>query len=211
MKSALCFVLFLICFFLSCEKENPPPATCHLEQELWPLKVGNRWTYLSSFFTLTDTVVLGITGTFPLIIEGDTIIASKFSLISVNGDPNPDSNAATLYWNGPQGVYLCGSLAGEDTLIAQFFNPEFRCNVDSGDTWKVQRPVYSEQYPYNLMFEKQTYTLLSTNEEIATPAGIFNCYVYQYTRADPTGGEEPPYYFDYTYYISPGKGLVGFL
>lgn len=187
------FVFWLCCLFaVSCNHQTESPP-CDEETDLWPLKTGNSWTYLRYYFDPPDTIITQVTGTKSLIINGDTIIASII-------------NNTTFYWNGPEGIYYLGIRTYDDSLVAKKLNLEFRCNANVGDTWKVDRPVYSEKYPYNLIFETQTYTLLSKDEELETPAGKFSCYVYQYTKR---AADDVLEFEDHQFYFAQGIGMVG--
>jgi hypothetical protein len=183
---------------LSCTQVNEPVV--EVPKELMPLTVGNRWRYLSGLFNPPDTTVLEITRRIPVTIEGVAYEASAYKYYRQGGAV---SDVEWLHWNGDDGLYWLGGISDADTLLLKKLG--FKYPAEVGESWPVPTMAYSSSDRRFYVRDTLTFHVVSTKEELETPAGKFECFVYRFSRKP---APDVLAYWNYFEYYSPGLGWV---
>ena len=195
--------------FTSCTK-NPVTDDTAKNTVLIPLSLGNSWSYISYSY-MADSIISGLTDSTRTTIIGQTSVNhnSQQYDVSIAAFFYPSNNTQPvdskwLYWNGNDGLYIFGGIASEDTLIDKLLYLKYP--VARGDTWKAPHLTYDILIKRFFVDDSLSYCCVSTNEQLDTPVGTFECYVYHY-RIRPE--EDVLEYWDYYEYYVPGIGKVG--
>lgn len=109
-----------------------------------------------------------------------------------------------LHWNGDNGLYWLGGISTGDSLFIKTLGYKYPAEV--GESWLVPILAYSRYENRFYIRDTLRFHVVATNEEIETPAGKFNCYVYKFSRKPADDVSQSWDYYDYYY---PGVGLVG--
>jgi hypothetical protein len=189
---------------------NPITSNPSENEVLLPLSSGNSWFYVTYTY-MGDSVIPGLTDSNRTTIIGQTIVYHNGQQydVSIAAFFYP-SNAAQpvdskwLYWNGNDGLYILGGLASKDTLIDKLLYLKYP--VARGDTWIAPHLTYDLILNRFFVDDTLSYNCVSTDEELVTPAGTFQCYVYHH-RIRPE--EDVLEYWDYYEYYALGIGKVG--
>ncbi|HUI31806.1 MAG TPA: hypothetical protein VLX91_16475 [Candidatus Acidoferrales bacterium] len=138
----------LILFTLSsCKKSNPAGPSGG--DQIWPLKVGDSWTFTITQYDSTGNV----TATFPYTysVTGDTVVAGETWYLVSNWGPYPCTNRDDGLWE--MEVSISGIFQG---LL-------FKYPANTGDAWwSGADSVYVQ----------------STSASITVPRGTYTCYEY---------------------------------
>jgi hypothetical protein len=150
MKQLLCF-LPLALLVLGCSDDNkitnPTPV-----KEIWPLKVGNQWTFEDQVLDSAGNVVQ-LDTTIWLITKDTVIQGATWYIFTINGVPDPEVQPGA---NRSDGVWAWDGSSG-------FLAWKYPTAV--GDTWLIWT---------------DTATVESINETVAVPAGTFVCLKYKW-------------------------------
>lgn len=152
--------------------EEPEPRI-----ELEPHAVGNRWDYLLEYFSEPDTFSLVLDRKVMLTFNDrprQAFIRHHF----LNGHRiQPDLEF--LYANGEDGIYQLGAFAPSDTIL--FESLAFPYPAQVGDTGTFIRYHLNREEPRQWeITDTLTVEVISTDEQIETPAGTFSSYLYKY-------------------------------
>jgi hypothetical protein len=168
--------------------------------------VGNRWLYHYErpLSNITDTIKIEVEGSLDLTYDGE-----QFTGYILDDRPihAPELPYKWMYTNGDSGVYIGGGVAATDTFA--FKDLVFKYPASVGDRWEHRRIAYSWSNEIFYPTDTITFSLIATDEELETPAGIFSCYVYQFTQKIPED-DVLCRLWDYKYYFAPGVGMVGY-
>jgi len=171
-------VLTVFFIFVSCSK-NSPTAPENTET-IWPLKVGNSWAYTNNSNSSTIVERIRVIGTQLLHNTEVSIIVWE----SLEDNSSNDTMAFNIEKDGVYG-YWEGDIEPKALI--------FKYPVNVGETWS---------YPWTL--DGGTAECISTNEQIQTPAGEFNCIVYRVGTEDDIQNDT----FWLEAYMCPGVGWV---
>ena len=199
-KSRIFFITIVIMVLLSScdlfnnEQEKPPG-------ELVPLAVGNYWVYEYTYLeVIKDTIRYEVTAEVEVPI-GDT----SYTAYAANFVPFPEG-LEPYYWlrrNGANGLYLMGGISDTDTLFVN--NVEYKLPAAVGETFTSPRVSFSFDRFEFYQSDTLSITLIDDDREVVTPAGKFECYVYNFQL---DAGDDVEVDFDYYLFYSPGVGLV---
>lgn len=171
------------------QKTTEPDAGNHIHQII-PLAIGNTWNYETSEVLyaceegelecqpyplnnelehyITDSLQVDYEGeNFPIFVSEDEIYAfQKFAIR-----------------NTADGLIEYGDIGGDQTID---YDPKLivKYPISVGETWFDQDGFYQKQY-----------RCISQNEEMTTPAGTFNCYVYELIDDQMEEGDFIKYYY----------------
>jgi len=181
------FALVLSSFLLSSCKNTtdsssgtPASAT---KQDLFPLSVGNHWTYHTKGYDLNT-----IDTTYTILIANEETYQGHDAF----------AYTASNYWN--DGIYY-RSNSDIYNVVSTTSTFLLRYPMSVGASIVVLDTVYS-----NGQFNKLTFILKDSNEAVLVPAGTFICYHYDQVQVDGT-----PSMIDTntkSFFYSPGVGLV---
>lgn len=179
MKSKVIYILsvftILVFLLIGCSKDQPTKPA-NISQYLMPLKVGNSWSYKYYQYdpstddtTEVEEITWIITGT-------KTIENSQYFVF------NNDDGVAQ---NRNEGLFT----AGYDPDLGGFFDDLFfKYPIASGQVYTY----------YPIEEEVDSIRIKVTEETIAVPAGVFNCYAYQFIDRS----------YESIFYFAPGVGLI---
>ena len=154
--------------------------------QFFPLAVGYEWQYEAEINSSTWTIDLEIFASTYITLNSDslkTYAMSSYYTSDLIVSEEPE--LVGLWYNSPNGVHSWG-----DQIEEEYLGVVFKYPVTAG-----------EEYTGN----EHQIKCLSTNYLLNTPAGNFECYVYEWTSL--SGSTEA----NGTYYIAPGIGMVGFV
>lgn len=191
---------FCLLLFTSCDTSGLDRG----QDELIPLSVGNRWYYTTSYLGQPphDTLRTEVTRALDIVIEDRRVRA--FAVALSHGDESRIPSYEWLRSNGTEGVLAHGGIAPTDTLI---LNQLFRKYPgQAGEVWWTKRFAYRQSTSRTFeIADTVEVQLVSTSEQIMTPAGRFTCYLYKYSfyPADDVFS-----FWNVYDYIAPGIGQV---
>jgi hypothetical protein len=149
-------------------------------QDFYPLAIGNTWKYVMSpwlFRGQTDS-------SFTEYIANDTVIEKrKWFCVYSTLYPGP----VRLLANSPDGLLLPVWQEGHARAVLYYKYPGYM----------------NDSYPISVGADTLTMTIVGTTDTVETPAGIFNCMVYQQRSRDLKGQ-----YLYINTYIQPGVGMI---
>lgn len=191
----LCVVTLLAgCDLFNSDQEKP-------SGELFPLAMGNYWIYETTYLdVLKDTIRYEVTGEVQVRV-GDT----SYTAYAANFLPFPP-DLEPYYWlqrNGKQGLYIMGGISSTDTLFMN--NVHYKLPSEIGETIQTPQLAFSQNRLEFYISDTLSITLIDDDREIVTPAGRFECYVYNF---DLSMGDDVEERFDYYLFYSLGVGLV---
>ena len=161
----------MIYSFTSCSKEKDKPE----KNVIYPLAVGNLWTYIDSIFVafpqenpidtiIVDTISIEIIGKFNFQLED-----KEYTAFIEYEEPY---NIKWLYGNENDGCYSYGRINSEqDTIIFRCIH--FKYPVSEGDEW-----FFHNADENGVIMDTISFKCLSINEQFKTPSGNYNCVVY---------------------------------
>ncbi len=182
MVKRLIYFLAVSIFVISCSKNPNSPLVSQTNQnhQLFPMAIGNSWTYKKSNLDLTGNVTSTINVT--LNIPRDTTIASEtWYFYAYHG---------TIFWTTrTDGIWRWAFVAGQPSFPTLFL----KYPTSIGDTITDTSSIYS----------KYITVTISLDSLKATPSGTYHCILYRqsYFWNDTLQSE------DYLYY-SVGVGWV---
>lgn len=178
--------VFVLLAQLGC-KSNPSTTSSNTAiQDIFPLKVGNSWTYLQTYYDTGDT----ISGTLSVTGE-ETYHGFHAYFYSLSG---PVYNID--YYSGPN-VY---SVAATDKIHNPHISLHYPMNI--GETFLLDSASWDPPYT-------ETLKLIQNSELISTPAGVFNCVHFQLFSGNVLQSTTDSTAIRDDYY-APGIGLVRF-
>lgn len=185
----------------SCDTMEAEP-----EDVLEPHAVGNRWVYLVSPFDLPlqDTLTMEIDREVRLRLNGRLVPSYAFRF-HFNGQAfQPELER--LWSSRVEGLYQIGAFAPSDTLLFEALAFPYPAQVGDTGTLIRYHLDYHREPPAWQITDTLVVQVISTNERVRTPAGVFlGCYVYKYHLPPPPDvglGDDV-----YAHY-APGVGLV---
>ncbi len=191
--------VILVVMGLSCDLFNNEQGD--KIDELIPLIVGNYWVYETTYLDVQkDTIRYEVSHKIDVPI-GDT----SYTAYAANFVPFQEG-LEPHYWlrrNGELGIYNMGGISDTDTLFTN--EVEYKLPSEVGET--IQTPQISFSYDRFEFYVSDTLsiTLIDDDRKIITPAGTFECYVYNFQL---DAGDDVLSDFDYYLFYSPGIGLV---
>jgi hypothetical protein len=185
---ALVFI-FTVSFFNGCKTSTAPPSTTI--QDVFPLKVGDRWTYHTQNFRLDGTTSVDTTVAI-MIVRQATYQGNSAFVYSI-GDTNDNDNRNIVYYDANSNV----------TMLKDGF-PTTMLHYPMNDDESLT--LHDTTYPDNTI-SREILVLRQSNETVSVPAGNFVCLHYDDLRIRGTANA-----LDTTYkailYFSVGTGLV---
>ncbi|MFA7227734.1 MAG: hypothetical protein WC061_01765 [Melioribacteraceae bacterium] len=177
-----------------------------------PLYVGQSWRYIDSNFSSTgaftgaDSSKLGIIAKGTYSVQGQNVELYHWNWI------NPKTNKPQAYsWlerNNSDGLSLYGGyFRNSAQLFPKMLSIKFP--VNAGDTWNSPRCVFNVNDSTFKIADTVKYTSTSVSENFQTPAGVFNCYAYNYQRSYTSAGQTMTDNI-YSYYAK-NKGYLGMI
>ena len=193
----LTITLVSILFLFNCSDPTSP----NNNSVIWPLKPGNEWLFnIIEPDWITEKFKRHIIDTLIVNFEGENYTVSK-STFHFENEPQPEYQ--WLYWNGPDGIYFMGGISPKDTFLVKSL--QLKYPAQKGDSWQTMHLEYDGYNQKFLVSEHIEYKLIDNNFYLETPAGNFNCYVYEYiSRPVPDQSLK----WHYRFYYSPDIGLV---
>lgn len=156
MKSKYLIIVFIALFFISCDKSGTNPDNA--STVLWPLAVGNTWTYYvyNVHSTAKDSILLPDTITLT-VSEKYTLVGEEWYSLSPNGN-KPE----VIFTNRKDGLWRC---AIKDSG-----------NIKNGLAELYYRyPTFlNEKYPTDTSGQLTA----SMNTSVNSPSGSFSCIKY---------------------------------
>lgn len=187
MKLACSILLLFACLsYLGCETSSGGGPLGETIQNVFPMKVGNSWSYLATSYHVNGGIA-----------EQDTFRFSIDSAGTVNGHAG---FYASLF--GVGFLYYSGNDLMADDLTGD--KPQFwmRYPMEVGEEIVLKDTVNGSYR------EKDIVRLVSKNTTITVPAGTFTCIWYKTTGMDNTLNGT----FDTTttsdFYVALGVGLI---
>lgn len=157
--------------------------------EIFPLKLGNSWTYKLNVYPKDDSVDTYRETTLK-VVTNTTFDEKKYFNIQVDG--NLESN---LYINQGDGHYFFNSKLSPNNDILAFKYP---CQV--GDSWERME----NQFVYG---NKSFSVVNSLNTKISVPYGEFECIEYINEKSTFFSSKDTLYILEKSY-LKPGLGPV---
>lgn len=149
---------YLVCLFImlallaGCKSSSDDKGTNpDMVGQIWPLKIGNQWTYENR--TLDSAGNLVSADTSVILVVKDTVIQSEtWHILTLNGERDPEMEFVTIksdgLWQGGASGHLM-----------------FKYPAAEGDTWMVGT---------------DTFTVLFIGDTITVPAGKFGIVNYKW-------------------------------
>ena len=156
MKLKIIFIISIVFLLNNCGESGT--STDNSSKELWPLSVGNTWTYFVYSYHRYNSDTVKPFDTITYYISGKK---------SINGE---DWYYITSIGKSTKVIFTNRS----DGLWGYNFKDSTNINIDSAKL-VFKYPTYlNETYPNDTNGIKT----ISLNSEVNTPAGIFNCIKY---------------------------------
>lgn len=199
--SSLFLLIIFLCgiIIIGCSKKggDNPTAPTSISQSLWPIVVGNSWTYTDTSFasnSISSPQVFTVTEQTSIQYQGKSL---DVCVISGRSDVywRMENGEVYQYYPDPnplKALCLKSSVKKGDTFQAQFIVTYPTIAPNTGNV--IPSPSISSE----------SWECISTNEQVTTQAGKFSCYVFKITG---TGFYQNEYYYDY---YSMGIGEVFF-
>ncbi len=178
-----------------------------------PLYMGKTWIYLDSSFSSSGTLsrvdssMLGIVGKTSINYEGQNLELFQWNWINMaTKKPAPYS---WLERNQGDGLNIYGGFfRNQPVILGKFLAQKYP--VNAGNSWSSGRVTFTTS-PDSMfrVADTITTTCTSVNQNISTPAGIINCYVYNYQRTYTSAGKTMT--DDVYLYYAVNKGYIGML
>jgi hypothetical protein len=155
------------------DDDNPPPGG----QVVWPVDVGNVWTYEFSSGGPVETFTIEVTGTQQ--VSGVTVAKVEYT----------DSPFGVDYYvyvrNATGGLFFYG-----DNYMGELATPELWCKYpcSPGDDWQTSRPGVTIDWE-----------IIAVSESVTVPDGTYNCI---HLRGTPQGGGASA---DHWYHVGTGE------
>lgn len=197
--------------------------------ELMPLTVGNEWVYIDSSFSST-TAVATDTIFHRISDETDITIDEQTYPVRLLTFPN-DTTLSRMNFrkplkNDPDGLWEFGAMTTYDTLTYRHLFLKYP--TAAGDTSTMLIILLGD---YNRVVDTVTVKTISIDSVFHTPAGSFECIVYQHENIDFSGDMMKPGIWagnrfmnpiadiqsvnhsnhQHTYFYKPGLGFVGYI
>ncbi|MGE5499078.1 MAG: hypothetical protein ACM3Q2_13440 [Syntrophothermus sp.] len=216
-------IIFVMSFLmLGCKDDPVTPNINHTDatiDTLMPLSIGNYWLYREYDLQADGTGSIPhlkqfgfvIDDTLTQIIKGGSILCYKLFNCGEELKPFYDKpgsfEGSKLIYNGKDGLHYAG-VEKNDTLKMAFDDLIFSSKAKIGSSSINHVFFYTiSGNLYNIPDDALTsYTCISTDSLITTPAGNFKCLVYKMVVMDSA-----PLFRDEVYFfIQPKLGIVGF-
>lgn len=218
-ESSITHIAIIVIMFImvSCDnpvedKYIPPDEVCAdttqiplLKDWLIPLTPGNYWEYKVESLFDEDTIPLITTYNTHRILENFNALLECNMYETVIYDRGLSAGEQWIYWQDSTGYYSLGGLSENDTLFYKTLITKYPVNV--GDQWEIPMVTYNRNSRKFIIHDTTyTYSCTSINEELSTPAGVFNCYVFYHRKSI---GDDVIGVYDIYDYLVPHIGLVG--
>lgn len=192
MKNINYKILYLIQFFIglllinACSEEDIEEE---VPLEIYPLKVGNSWTY-QRFASSKDDSAKVINDISINIVRDTLINGNYYYLYDYNGNTSTEINI-----NKDDGFYINNIDRFHENDVFQYKYP---CKI--GDTW--------ERIEFDEHINQTTITLVKAlNTKITVPYGNIECIEYERFRVSLVRTNDTLYFLEH-FYLKPGLGLV---
>ncbi len=192
-------ILLVFIILLSCQDKKTTEPNDQNNQKILPLAVGNSWNYeLNTVayacddgnlvcvpFFISDAIVHEITDKMDIEYENETFEIFAF----VN---EFDALPPMAYRNTDDGLIEYGEIEyDKDATIDFDVKLLIKFPITVGETWLDQEGISGIEYK-----------CISKDESLTTPAGVFNCYVFEVIDDDKNDDEYVRYYY------VPDVGLI---
>lgn len=200
--------LLLLAFSATgCIDRTQNPDIGGVDQEVFPLAVGNYWDYYiwNVLPELGDTFRDKIVNEYSLNFDGREYRAFGYNSLPLNSEVEIIPNGMEWLWaHSPRGLLLFGGKYQDQTYL----NNELYLKYPgtAGDTWVMQTVLFNTQTGRFSRAKSLPILLLETGAPCRTETlAIDGCHVYQYEEF----GEGDQIYHWFTYvYVKPGIGIV---
>lgn len=179
-------ILFLL---ISCEEDANNEVNQTKELEIFPLKIGNSWTYKLNVYPKDDSV--DTYREYTMKVVKNTSFNEK-NYFSIEVDGNLEGN---LYINKEDGHFFLNSRISQNYDILAY---KFPCSVN--DSWER----LENQFVYR---NKSISTVKSLNSKISVPYGEVECIEYDNEKKSFFSTNDTLYILEKSY-LKPGLGVV---
>jgi hypothetical protein len=186
-KTYIPFLLLIIASIaIGCDSSSEPDT---VSGQIFPLKIGNRFVYTNEDYNydtsvLDSTTIDTITVTSSKPVSSETYYAITFSKLNRITDSLYTINRSDGFW----------------VLDGTGFNHKAKYPANVGDSWGADSLMNggSKAWCYG------KWVVEAKDESVSVPAGIFNCYKYQFDYVDTTN----ILYSRSIAWYSPNVGLI---
>ncbi len=190
MKKYLSYLILIIIFISGCKIKKTTESDDQISSEILPLAVDNTWNYeLNTVayscnegelecipYFISDAIEHEITEKMDIEFDGDSI--EVFVLVNYF-----DAIPPTAYRTTNEGLVEYGEVEAERDID---FDVKLKVKypIEAGETWIDKEGFYGTEYK-----------CISTTESMNTPAGTFNCYVFELVDENFLEDEYVRYYY----------------
>ncbi|MDP4219636.1 MAG: hypothetical protein Q8916_06505 [Bacteroidota bacterium] len=173
----------------------PSPGSTASVQDLYPLKIGDSWTYHRQVLSPTGSVTFDTEDTLTL---PNQITFQGQQAFQQNLTPIDTIGTEWYYYNGSSDIYSVHH-PQSDFEIAHYLHYPMKV----GESFILaDDSTFARNYD-----DKTVLVLRSSNESVTVPAGSFSCVYFEKYGITTTSGVVDTEMFDKLYYAS-GVGLV---
>lgn len=195
-------VLPLSCDFLFPGREDVNPDIGGVDQELFPLAVGNYWDY-RTFYFWADTLRLEILNEYELSFDGRVYKAFGYDRFPIIEGLIP-SEREWLYAHSPRGLLAFGGKYRDEIALKNSL--QFKYPGNSGDSWVLEVTAFDIETGKFTKDSEIVMYLLDTDAPCSSQTiEMDGCYVYHHEDISTTDA----LYHWYRYiYVKPGIGVI---
>lgn len=162
--STLALALLSLSFFAGCSEDSPSNYNYNNDssvyiKEIFPLAIGNQWTYFSTAY-LPD-------GSIYRADSGRVMIDSAYTLKGIQGFMNTSLTP-------PQFLYYSGSEVRSFDMVTGKTNVIARYPMAINETITIEDTLFSDGFRSRTMMR-----IASENTKVTVPAGTFTCVNYE--------------------------------
>ncbi|GHT22141.1 hypothetical protein AGMMS4957_11970 [Bacteroidia bacterium] len=176
-------------------EENTP----EIEKPIFPLNIGNSWTYEETTHAMTNP-------------EVETVKSEMNNVYTIDGQ---SGFSARKYVKGEPISLLNND--NEGNCIEYLFNNDklvhktiiFKKNIKKGDKWIYKSAVYTDGDFSQYKITDMEKTCIASDTIITTPKGDFKCVVFSYNPSGAVDKEGNPNDV-FVQFLSENVGLVKF-
>ena len=189
--AAACLVSLLFSFlFLNCSDDSSPVGPAHLPV-MMPLADGNVWNYADTVSGPASLVFVS-----SMTVTGETVVTYEdldYDVFTVDQIDTYNGILSTYFLRNDEfGLWEFATACGLDSMFYKQMNAKYPAEI--GDEWmKGNFNCDPNQYPTG--FPPGPTTCIAIDSLYTTPAGTFECYLYQYSYDIPMFGLVDIYYF----------------
>lgn len=184
MKKFLTLIV-LATLIYGCDNSTDTPAT---SEQIFPLKIGNRFIYLNEHYDYNTAVLDSTT------IDTIMITSSK----SVGGETYYSMTFRSVN-RLPDSAYAVNRSDGFWTLTDKGFTQIVKYPANVGDSWGGDSAYVNDKVVW-----RGKWVLKAKDEPVSVTAGIFKCYRYELDLVDSIG----TLYRRNIDWYSPSNGLI---